>query len=95
MNFKEFLEEKEYRIFNSTLKTQPAVLTKDLGEWAWNNCYSIVEEYKEFFEEEPTVEKIEKTLETEDVPHNDIQIWDIAVSCLGEKEIKKRLKEMK
>ena len=52
------------------------VLVKDLGEWALNDI----------------IARLELDKKNPKVDHYHKKYWEIAVACLGEQEVKKRLK---
>ena len=93
MEFKEFLKENKVdtRAFSLDGSVQDYLPKKALGEWAWSYLVELLNNHaittRVFYE-------IEKYLE-ECCEFNGINPFEIVVACLGEAEIKKRLKEMK
>ena len=103
MDFKKFL--KKFSYLDDCLdvigngKPLTVVPIKEIGEWAW----------KKFLKDLKQVKKINKykkplhAMAKEHLPNNPlhlplgfcIQYIDIAIACLGKKEIQKRVKELK
>lgn len=104
-SFEEFVIEKKCLVWIKPLKEmglkvkigQEGIRLKDLGEWAW---IKFVEYHdKLLMDTETYIEIIERNLSTEARkeinPSVEEVFFDIAVSCLGEIEVKKRLEELK
>ncbi len=103
-HFKDFLSKqtmesipRRYRLLFPTIERYISV--KSLGEWAWKELLDSDENYFESLPEPCDL----KSWEVKDVfgfyektiCSGDCIYWDIAVACLFEPEIKKRLKELK
>lgn len=87
MNFEEFLKEEKKRNIRCG-GTGEVILVEDLGEWAW----TFVKKGAEL--NEITFYDFDKTIDFE--PDTCwYSYYEIAVACLGKKEIEKRLKELK
>ncbi len=106
MDFNKWVKEKEREISPSYEPMRGQTVIKmlpkyELGEWAWNECESTLECYlkreiglHEFGVERWTLKSFAYAcLTSHTQPYNKMGIFQIAVCCLGEKEIEKRLKE--
>lgn len=74
---------------NIPIIEQPAILLKDLGEWAWVDFLesNTWEDSRDFTGEFEDWLKKGKTYNV----HN-LGFYDVAIACLGKEEVKKRLK---
>ena len=100
MEFKELLEKKKYKYGNDEqpmLSMPEVIMLSDLGEWAWNE---IAEDYNY---EKKEIKKARGTEIEDDAIVAFYDFWDrgetqllkeIAVACLGKKEIEKRLMKL-
>ena len=99
MEFKEFLKKLQFKI--NQHKGSEVIYAKDLGNWAWGSWLEMYEacENKEVdWENELSIFNWDMYRdEGWDCFVGDsfgIPFFQIAVDCLGKKEIKKRLKEL-
>ena len=97
MNFEEFLKEKKgfgsdgYYFCQDSKGTEIEI--KALGEWAWENGLDSIKEHIE--ESKPRILDFQDFNAVGEFDDYGIDFFSIAVACLGEKEIRKRLSELK
>jgi len=73
------------------------ISVKDFGEWAWDMCqeYEETEQFFEFYEDEAEPDySVESFLEFADKDEYFFPYSEMAVVCLGRKEIEERLEEL-
>ena len=82
MEFKKWFEKENFDAFQNNGDfyelVENVVSSSALGEWAWQTIK----------------ERLEKDKKNINVDHYHKRYWEIAVACLGEKEIENRLKEV-
>ena len=102
MDFKEFLKKNIY-IENSSAQSITdyengnVISVQVLGEWAWNNILSDLKKSLNEHSDTPINELIPNIMKYWFTnPNNPENVyWKMAVACLGEKEIQKRLEAEK
>ena len=96
-SFEELIKKKGNKYFNPKTKKVCKVVsiqTKDLGEWAWNEIYPAwkTEISRRYGTWEYSFSEFANWISISVTMHIVVrEYWKIAVACLGEKEIKKRL----
>lgn len=70
-----------------------AIKVKDLGEWAWNEAKPSMIEHIE--NSKPKVLELADFLPPDEIGEFGLDYIDLAIACLGEAEIKKRIKDLK
>ena len=90
--FEKFLREKA----SDSVLELAQINVKDLGEWGWDMCQELdeIEQFFDFQEDEVEPDySVESFLEFADKDDFIFAYSEIAVACLGKKEIEKRLEE--
>jgi len=88
-SFEEFLNSKDTKRYHT--EKGRFVSVEDLGEWAWQEWKKYSKTF--YFDWIFSKNKETKNLGNSLFKRNNL-LWQIAIACLGKKEIEKRLKEL-
>lgn len=92
MNFEEFLKKESRYPENRHPENSMCISVQALGEWAWEIVKTTLKEANYESDWDEDAQNLAGVYGFFEDDFSDTPVLEIAVACLGEKEVKKRLK---